>query len=122
MEGLTVISLMTLFFQLLIGHAIGDFVLQPNPMSSGKNRHNRLQDQYGDGFPPWYYWLSAHALTHAGIVYIVTGSALCALLECISHWLIDFGKCEKNYSLHVDQCLHLLVKAALCILLVYFPS
>ena len=109
-----------LLFQLLIGHAIGDFVLQPSPMSTGKNRHNRLHEQYGDGFPPWYYWLSAHSLTHAGIVYVITGSTLCAALECVSHWLIDFGKCEKNYSLHIDQGLHMLFKVLYCVLLVYF--
>lgn len=113
-------ELALLFFQLLIGHAVGDFVLQPGPMSSGKNRHNRLQEQYGEGFPPWYYWMSAHALTHAGIVYVITGSALCAAIECASHWLIDFGKCEKSYSLHVDQLLHLLFKVFYCVLLVYF--
>jgi hypothetical protein len=113
-------ALLVLFFQLLIGHAIGDFVLQPGPMSSGKNRHNRLYEQYGEGFPAWYYWLSAHALTHAGIVYVTTGSALCAFLEFVSHWLIDFGKCEKTYSLHVDQLLHILFKVLYCVLLVYF--
>lgn len=112
-------EVLTLFFQLLVGHAVGDFVLQPNPMSSGKNRHNRLHEQYGDGFPPWYYWLSAHALTHCGIVYLITGSMLCAVLEFFSHWLIDFGKCEKNYSLHVDQCLHLSFKVFYSLLLVY---
>jgi hypothetical protein len=112
-------ELVPLLFQLLIGHAVGDFVLQPSPMSSGKNRNNRLQEQYGESFPPWYYWLSAHALTHAGLVYVITGSALCAVLEAASHWLIDFGKCEKGYSLHVDQCLHMLFKVLYCVLLAY---
>jgi hypothetical protein len=107
-------ELLVLFFQLLVGHAIGDFVLQPNPMSSGKNRHNRLHEQYGEGFPPWYYWLSAHSLTHAGIVFIITGSFLFAVLESISHWLIDFGKCEKRYNLHVDQLLHISFKVLYC--------
>jgi hypothetical protein len=113
-------EVLVLFFQLLVGHAVGDFVLQPNPMSSGKNRHNRLREQYGDGFPPWYYWLTAHSLTHSGIVFAITGSMLCALIECASHWLIDFGKCEKTYNLHFDQCLHLFFKLLYCLLLVYF--
>jgi hypothetical protein len=51
---------------------------------------------------------------------VITGSALCAALECCSHWLIDFGKCEKNYSLNLDQLLHLLFKVLYCVLLVYF--
>jgi hypothetical protein len=42
------------------------------------------------------------------------------MLECVSHWLIDFGKCERNYSLHVDQSLHMLFKVLYCVLLVYF--
>jgi hypothetical protein len=113
-------ELVTLFFQLLIGHAVGDFVLQSNAMSSGKSRHNRLHEQYGEGFPPWYYWMSAHSLTHAGIVYVITGSTLCAAIECASHWLVDFGKCENAYSLHVDQGLHLLFKVLYSVALVYF--
>lgn len=108
-----------LFFQLLIGHAVGDFVLQPNPMSAGKSRHNPLHAKAGDGFPPWYYWLSAHALTHSGFVFLITGSFLCAILECVSHWLIDFGKCENAYNLHVDQLLHMLLKVLFCVLLFF---
>jgi hypothetical protein len=63
---------------------------------------------------------SAHALTHAGIVYVITGSVLCAGLEFATHWLIDFGKCEKNYSLHIDQGMHMAFKVLYCVLLVYF--
>jgi hypothetical protein len=33
------------------------------------------------------------------------------MAETVLHWLIDFGKCEKWYSIHVDQGLHLLCKA-----------
>ena len=112
-------ELLILFFQLLVGHAAGDFVLQPGPMSAGKNRHNHLQRQYGEEFPPWYYWLSAHALVHAGIVFLLTGSFLCALLEALCHWLIDYGKCEKAFNLHVDQLLHVACKGVYCMVLLY---
>lgn len=109
-------ELLTLFFTLLIGHAIADFVLQPGPMTHGKNRHNTLQTEYGPAFPPWYYWLSAHALTHAGFVLLITGSALYALIEALSHALIDFGKCESCYNFHVDQVLHVGLKLLYCVL------
>jgi hypothetical protein len=89
-------DIVILFFQLLIGHALGDFVLQSAAMSSGKNRHHNLKEQYGEGFPDWYYWLSAHALTHAGLVYIITGSALLAFIELIGHWVIDFTKVTRK--------------------------
>ena len=109
-------DLLTLFFTLLIGHAVADFVLQPGPMAQGKNRHIDLRPEFGPQFPPWYYWLSAHALTHAGLVLLITGSVLYAVLETISHALIDFGKCERKYNFHVDQLLHMLVKVGYCIL------
>lgn len=104
-----------LFFQLVIGHAAGDFVLQPGPMSSGKIKQNNLKEQYGESFPPWYYWLTAHALTHAGIVYFITGNPAFALIEAFSHWAIDYFKCEKRINLHQDQVLHILFKAGYCI-------
>lgn len=112
-------ELLTLFFNLLIGHAIADFVLQPAPMSRGKNRRNKLQDEYGQGFPPWYYWLSAHALTHAGFVIMITGSVLFAVIEALTHALIDIGKCERLYNFHMDQILHVTLKALYCVLFYY---
>ncbi len=105
-----------LFFKFLIGHALGDFVLQPAPMSTGKNRNNRLREQYGEGFPSWHYWLSAHALTHAGLVYVASGSALFAFIEAVSHWAIDYCKCERWINLHQDQAIHLLFKVGYCVL------
>lgn len=109
---------LVLFFSLLIGHAVADFVLQPAPMARGKNRRNavRLREEYGSGFPPWYYWLGSHALTHAGAVFIITGSVLCACLETLTHFLIDFGKCERYYNFHVDQLLHACCKAGYVVL------
>jgi len=109
-------EVLVLFFKLLIGHAVADFVIQPAPMSRGKNRNAHLQDEYGQGFPPWYYWLSAHALTHAGIVILVTGSFTYALIEAISHAIIDMGKCERLYSFHIDQILHVSFKLLYCVL------
>jgi len=47
-------------------------------------------------------------------VIIITGSNLFAVIEAISHWLIDFFKCEKWISLHQDQIGHMLFKILYC--------
>ncbi len=112
MEALSLLILM------LAGHLVGDFVLQPAPMSSGKNR-NKSREQFDDGFPQWYYWLSAHASAHGLIVYFITGSILFLVLEFLSHWMIDFIKCDKLINLHQDQALHILTKVAFA-LVVFF--
>ncbi|MAM70048.1 MAG: hypothetical protein CMP91_02730 [Gammaproteobacteria bacterium] len=113
MEVLSILLLM------LAGHFVGDFVLQPAPMSSGKNRNNS-RERFDDGFPQWYYWLSAHASTHGLIVYLVTGSIIFMLLEFISHWLIDLLKCDKKISLHQDQSLHILSKILYIVIIVFY--
>ena len=56
---------MILFFQLVIGHALADFVLQTDTMAQAKDRHSDFGKSLGDNFPPWYYWLGAHALIGA---------------------------------------------------------
>ena len=112
-------TILLLFFKLLIAHAVADFVLQPGPMSAGKDRRNELHLQYGDNFPPWYYWLISHAMAHAAFVWLITDSVVCALLEIITHALIDYGKCERWLSFHQDQLLHMLVKVLYCVLIAY---
>ena len=99
-----------LFFQLLVGHALGDFVLQSDAMGSGKNRHNNVPRDADTNFPRWYYWLSAHSLVHGGIVYLLTGSLVLGLVETFAHALIDFLKCEGKIGMNTDQALHILCK------------
>ena len=104
---------LVLFFKLLISHALCDFALQTPSMASGKNRNIRPVDH---AIPPgqklatvWPYWLTSHALIHAGGVFVVTGSVWAALFQFFSHWFIDFMKCENFTNIHVDQALHILV-------------
>jgi len=101
-------------FLLLIGHAVADFALQTEWIAHNKNRWNVPK-----GYDPklhgaqqviWPYVLSAHALIHAGAVYAVTQRADLAFIELVSHWIIDFLKCEKAYGIHADQALHVLFK------------
>lgn len=101
-----------LFFQLLVGHALADFVLQSEAMGKGKNRNSDIHHNKGSSFPSWYYWLGAHSLVHGGMVYLITGSLLFGLIETASHCLIDFSKCEGKIGLHTDQALHIGFKLA----------
>jgi hypothetical protein len=105
---------MILFFQLMIGHALADFVLQTDTMARAKDRHSDFSKGKGESFPPWYYWLAAHALVHGGVVFVVTGSAVLALVEVILHSAIDYAKCERWIGFHQDQALHVLCKAGYC--------
>lgn len=113
-EPVGFVSALALFFALAIGHAFADFPLQGDFLSRGKNR-NAPPPQLADGkHSPsdlWIYLMSAHCLIHAGFVWLITGSALLALFEFISHWVIDALKCEGRTSFATDQWLHLGTKA-----------
>ncbi|MEM7699008.1 MAG: DUF3307 domain-containing protein [Verrucomicrobiota bacterium] len=100
-------------FALVIGHALADFPLQGDFLSRGKNRHlppPKLAD--GDSQPSylWAFLMSAHAMIHAGFVWVITGSILFAALEFILHWLIDVLKCEGKTGFAMDQFLHVATK------------
>jgi hypothetical protein len=105
--------MVSLLLKLLIAHSLADFVLQPDSMARGKNRHySQVTDKKG-GRPPliWPYWLTAHALFHGGAVWLVTGSMALGLVETGIHWIIDFAKCENWINFHTDQLFHVLCKA-----------
>ena len=103
---------MALFFQMLVGHVMGDFVLQRDIMALSKSRHAEIFKTASPRFPPWYYWLLAHALVHGGIVYLITGSLVLGVVETVLHTVIDYSKCEHWIGIHVDQGLHILCKVA----------
>jgi len=97
----------TLFCLLIAGHAVADFLLQGDTVAVEKNRHSTsiLQKHV-----PWYYWLGAHAICHGAAVGLITGSLGLGIAETVAHAFIDFGKCEKWYSIHIDQALHFACK------------
>lgn len=103
---------MELFFLLLVGHAVCDFVLQGPVMGSGKSRRRWRSGEFAPDFPPWYAWLGAHALTHGGAVTLLSGSWGLGALEAVLHGVIDHLKCEERIGFHLDQGLHLLCKVA----------
>jgi len=93
-----------------------DFSLQNDTMALEKNRHSTTPLQKA---VPWYYWLGAHALIHGGMVYYITGYQVLGIAETVIHAFIDFGKCEKWFSIHVDQVLHILCKVVWYVLVLY---
>jgi len=98
-------------FLLLAGHALADFPLQGEHISKTKSRHY-IPDYIPEGQNPtpiWFYSLTAHALIHGLVVYLITWRLDLALYQSITHWIIDFMKCENWTTPHVDQLFHLSV-------------
>lgn len=106
-------------FLLIFGHALADFVLQPEAMGYGKNRNDKIHDNEASLFPVWYYWLTAHSVVHGGMVFLVTNSLLLAVVEVLVHWATDFAKCENWISMHMDQAIHIGCKLAYALILYY---
>lgn len=103
-----------LLFILLLGHLVADMTLQPDSMGSGKNRNRPIDmSKVPPGQKPtviWPYWLTAHAATHAMVVYLITGLWFIAALELAAHWLIDFCKTGNMLTIPQDQSLHVACK------------
>ena len=89
-------------------------MLQSDTMARAKDRHGGFGKSLGENFPPWYYWLGAHALVHGGAVFLITGSALLGFIEVVAHTAIDSAKCERWITFHQDQALHVLCKIGYC--------
>jgi len=103
---------MTALFWLIVGHAVMDFWAQSDALAQMKNR-NRPNTRVPPGQVPqvmWPYALGAHALHHGAAVALITGNPWLGLAEAVCHGLIDFGKCENAYGIHLDQLLHLACK------------
>lgn len=104
-----------MLFFLLAGHALMDYALQSEAMATCKCRR---ADGPAARAVPWYYWLTAHALLHGAAVGTVLQVGYgdwnlavgFAVAETAAHWAIDLGKCERLYTIHVDQALHVLCK------------
>ena len=92
-----------IFFILMFAHALCDYPLQGDFLAQTKNRNHEINQ----AIP--YLWaqsLTAHSIIHGGAVALITGVWWLGALEAISHWVIDFLKCEKKISHHFDQLLH----------------
>lgn len=105
-----------LLFALLIGHALADFVLQNDVMAQAKNRHNSTYVN-PDVMPSWPYWMSAHSLIHAGVVWAVTSRIEFGLAEFVNHWFTDSLKCEGKFGPHADQFIHVSTKVGYVVII-----
>jgi len=104
--------MITALFWLLCGHALADFSLQTDAMARGKNRHNPITPPANQKVVPcWQYWMTAHALIHAGMVGLVLQSPVIGFVYGVTHWLTDYAKCEGWTNPHTDQAIHVLVLA-----------
>ena len=103
----------TVFFWLLVGHAVADYGLQTGFLSQAKRP---------GGVPgfPWYEAMSAHCLIHAGAVALATGSVVLGIAEFCAHFAIDYAKCRGRTSTTEDQTLHVACKILWVVLLMAF--
>jgi hypothetical protein len=100
------------FLALAIGHAVADFPLQGAFLAKAKNRHSDISNYFGKSAPSgvWLHAMTAHSLIHAGAVWLITGSAVLAVIELVAHWVIDYVKCEGWIGFNTDQLLHYVCK------------
>src|SRR6186713_2016353 len=92
----------TLFFALLIGHAMADYPLQGEFLALHKDRNYRDPvRQLPQGL--WMHCLFAHSLIHAGFVWFITGRVFLGIVELVVHMFLDFLKCQKRTEFHTDQ-------------------
>jgi len=109
----TSLEVLQAIFLLFAGHALMDYPLQGEFLSTSKNRHflSKLQDP---SRPPsiWLWCMTSHAMLHAVVVWAITGCFIVGMIEFALHWIIDFAKCENWTTFHQDQALHLICKIA----------
>ncbi len=85
---------------LFAGHALCDYPLQGDFLAKGKNHKLPIPGI------PFYHCLIAHALIHAGMVYLVTKSLPFAMAEFVIHTATDYAKCDGRISFNQDQAIH----------------
>lgn len=115
-------SLLTLTFLLIAGHAIGDFAIQTDWVAYNKSRHakdNLELETKGKIESVWLWVLSAHALHHGLIVFLITQRIWLGIAETVVHWITDYGKSEGWYGFHTDQIIHITTKLVWIALLYY---
>lgn len=93
-------TILTRMLLLFAGHALCDYPLQGDFLAKGKNHKAPILGV------PFYHCLLAHALIHAGMVYLATRSLWMALAELAIHTATDYAKCDGRISFDQDQAIH----------------
>lgn len=106
--------MITLFFFLVVAHALADYPLQGDFLSKAKNRAAPITGV------PWWQALGAHALIHGGFVALITNSVLLGIFEVVAHFVIDDLKCRGKLTFNQDQFLHIGCKVVWVFLATYF--
>lgn len=110
-----------MLFLLIASHCLADTALQTEFMAKGKNRNTPIDlSRVPPGQKPiklWWMWLTHHAMIHGGLICLLTDSLLFGIIETLSHWIIDFFKCENKYNPFVDQILHVAIKIMFIVLI-----
>ena len=102
------VELITLFATLLCTHFLLDFAIQGDFVAKYKAR---IVDDSNNVM--WKWVLTAHAAAHTLPVLLLTQSVLLGLVMFISHFVIDFLKCEQKINFNQDQTLHISVIAVI---------
>jgi len=117
-----ILDFIKMFFMLVFGHCLADTALQPDPMAKGKFRNREIDmSRVPKGQKPlnlWAMWLTHHAMIQGGMTALITRNVWIGMIEAISHWIIDFFKCENKYNPNIDQLLHLGMKVIYCVILI----
>ena len=98
------LNFLYLFSALIMAHFLFDYPLQGDFVAKFKarfvdGRHNNV----------WRWVLTAHAATHALPVLLITKSLSLSLFMFLTHFFIDFLKCENKITFNQDQIYHLVV-------------
>jgi hypothetical protein len=96
------------FFWLMVGHAIADYLWQSLGVNHDKNPNKAPA--------MWIYAMTAHCLANAGAVALATGSVPRGGAEFVVHFVIDLARCDGRLSRPVDQGLHVACKALWAVL------
>lgn len=98
------VEIIVLFTTLLCAHFLLDFGIQGDFVAKFKARVVEGNDNV-----MWKWVLTAHAASHTLPVLLLTQSIGLGLLMFVSHFLIDFLKCEQKINFNQDQTFHILI-------------
>lgn len=104
------IGIASALFLLIFWHCLADYPLQGDFIAAAKNKNTDLGKTY------WKVVLPAHAMIHAGGVFIITQSLVCAIVELVSHTITDYLKCEDKITFNQDQAIHVAFKVIIAAL------
>lgn len=96
MPGFTFLTKLLL---LCAGHALCDYPLQGEYLALSKNHTVSTGKN-------WPLAMFAHALIHAGMVYLITHSLWMAFAELAIHAVTDWSKCDGRIGSGTDQAIH----------------